>query len=344
MRPPDNRPPESLGPLPSGEHAPGIRPAWSVMIPAYRPREDFLRQALESVLAQAGDTATMQIAVIDDASPATDVAQMVQRIAGGRVAVHRNPANLGLAGCWNECVRRSRGQWVHLLHQDDLVLPGFYAALEQGFKGDNPAGAAFVRHAYFDENGHWQSISDLEAPAPGVLPGWLARLTDWNRMQCPAVAVRRDAYEELGLFRTDLPHALDWEMWIRIASRYPVYYDPRILACYRSHPLATTIRQERAGQTIADTFRAITVWSRHFADDPQGPSLVRQARRHAAEKGLKLARRFARERDFSAAGLNLRVVLAHGRQIPVLYRALKVLLRLAWEKARDVAKSPAAAP
>ena len=32
------------------------------------------------------------------------------------------------------------------------------------------------------------------------------------------IVVRRRAYERLGGFRTDLPHAADWEMWTRLAA------------------------------------------------------------------------------------------------------------------------------
>ena len=46
---------------------------------------------------------------------------------GDRVAVHQKSLRTnGLAGIWNRCIERARGEWVHILHQDDIVLPGFY--------------------------------------------------------------------------------------------------------------------------------------------------------------------------------------------------------------------------
>lgn len=104
-------------------------PFWSVMIPTYNPRFDYLEQALRSVLDQDPGPEAMQIEVVDDASPDVDVEEMVRAIGGGRVSYFRSPANLGLAGCWNLCIVRSKGQWIHLLHQDDYVLPGFYERL-----------------------------------------------------------------------------------------------------------------------------------------------------------------------------------------------------------------------
>ena len=71
-----------------------------------------------------------------------------------------------------------------------------------------------------------------------------------ERVQCAAVEVRRSSYEQLGGFNPDLKHALDWEMWIRIASKFPFFYEPKILACWRSHSGATTSRQIR---TVVET-------------------------------------------------------------------------------------------
>ena len=58
---------------------------WSVMIPTYNPKAEYLSQALVSVLQQAPGPEQMQIEVVDDCSPGTDVAALVKSIAGERV-------------------------------------------------------------------------------------------------------------------------------------------------------------------------------------------------------------------------------------------------------------------
>ena len=72
--------------------------------------------------------------MVDDCSPEGDVAALVKSVAGDRVTFVRNERNLGMAGCWNKCVQIARGRWVHLLHQDDYLNPGFYERLEQAEK------------------------------------------------------------------------------------------------------------------------------------------------------------------------------------------------------------------
>jgi glycosyltransferase involved in cell wall biosynthesis len=236
--------------LPSAEKP--SRPFWSVMIPTYQPSEHYLRAAIDSVLAQDPGANQMQIEVVDDCSPATDVAALVQRIGRGRVAFSQNPKNLGLAGGWNSCVTKARGDWVHILHQDDVLLPGFYVEL-RSLIGDFPtAGAAFSRLFFLDEHSAWTHLSPIESHERELLPDWQYRLTAGPRIQCASIVVRRSVYEELGGFREDIPYCLDWEMWGRIAAAYPVAHSPAILAGYRTHGDSQTSRLSRDVTCVTD--------------------------------------------------------------------------------------------
>ena len=253
--------PPAIAPLPASDRA---RPLLSVMIPAYAPGE-FLVETLRSVLAQDLGAQSMQIAVVDDASPSTDIEALVAAVApAGRVEIHRNATNLGLAGNWNRSIVLARGELVHLLHQDDVIFPGFYGRLLAGFASGAGTGMAFCRHAFVDEAGTWTRRSHLERWQPGILGGWLRKIGSRQRIQCPAAIVRRSVYERLGGFRNDLVFALDWEMWVRIAASYAVWYEPGILACYRRHPGSETTRLAAAHKVGMDTLQAIEIFSSHF--------------------------------------------------------------------------------
>lgn len=226
------------------------------MIPTYRPSREYLRDTLASLLQQDIPADGMQIEVVDDASPGIDVATLVREFVGDRVLVRRHPSNLGLAGNWNACVQHARGSWVHILHQDDLVFPGFYAELRATLAAFPAARAAFTRHCIVDARGAWLHLSPVESYDRAVLPDWAFRLSYSPRVQCAAIVVQRSVYEELGGFRTDLPYCLDWEMWGRIAARFPVAHSPRILAGYRNHDDSETSRLERSATVILDQLKA----------------------------------------------------------------------------------------
>jgi glycosyltransferase involved in cell wall biosynthesis len=100
------------------------RPLWSVMIPVYNCL-GYLQKTLSSVLAQDPGPEIMQIAVIDDCSSDGDVWALVQQLGKGRVEYFRQEQNRGSLRNFETCLNRSRGHWVHLLHGDDWVAPGF---------------------------------------------------------------------------------------------------------------------------------------------------------------------------------------------------------------------------
>ena len=130
--------------------ADAARPFWSVMIPTYEPDPAFLRRTIASVLEQDPGPTAMEIAVVDDASTRLDPRDCIPAEARDRVAFVRQEARVGIARNWNFGVRLARGHWVHLLHQDDSVRPGFYAKLGEGIAAFPQAGAAFCRDLVID--------------------------------------------------------------------------------------------------------------------------------------------------------------------------------------------------
>jgi glycosyltransferase involved in cell wall biosynthesis len=259
------------------------------MIPTYNARSDYLEETLRGILAQAPDPQQMQIEVLDDCSPDGGPMEAVQKIAGDRVKVHREPKNLGLAKIWNRCIERAQGEWVHILHQDDVVMPGFYEALRKGIESDPGVGAAFVRHVTIDPDGHWRVISDVERETAGRLENWHERITVHQQIQCAAIVVHRSVYEKLGGFLPQLCFTLDWEMWQRIAAHYPFWFEPSILAGYRQHPASATSRLRLAAADIRDVRDMIEITASYHSGE-QGRKLVRQAREVSAINAIANSR------------------------------------------------------
>jgi glycosyltransferase involved in cell wall biosynthesis len=265
------------------------RPFWSVMMPTYNC-SDLFEQALRSVLGQDPGSDRMQIVVVDDCSTNGRSEEIVERLAPGRVEFYRQPKNVGLALNWNTCVTRSRGLWVHLLHQDDMVLPGYYETVERAVRDRPEVGAAFCRHAYLNGAGQRTSVSDPERETAGVLEGWLDLIAVGQRLECPSIVVRRATYEQLGGFDTGLCFALDWEMWVRIAAHCPVWYEPEILACYRRHDANETSRLQRSGSDLPDVVAALGRLSGHVPPDRRR-ALYREAERQMRWRWLREAQR-----------------------------------------------------
>ncbi len=282
------------------------RPFWSVMITAYN-RVNYLEQALKSVLEQAPDAQEMQIEVINDGAGeaiASEIAALVDRVGGGRVNFYRHPENIGHPHIFNLCIQRARGQWVHLLHDDDWVAPGFYTALQSGIEREPSVGSAFCRFQVVDEVGenHW--LSNLERRTLGILPHWLERISTHCCLQFPAVVIKREVYETLGGFSSEVGSAFDWEMWQRAALRYRVWYEPRTLAYFRKHEGAESHRLARSGQQIADARLAIAI-AETYLPRTTTVSLTDKARENSALWTLQLAKRQLARGENQAAIANV---------------------------------------
>lgn len=262
------------------------------MIPAFNCA-DTLRATLASVLAQDPGAGTMQIEVVDDYSTADDP-EAVVRAFEGRVGFFRQPLNLGVPGNLTACIARAQGELVHLLHGDDLVRPGFYEALDRGFAQSRDIGAAVCNHVYL-ANGD-EAVAEPLAPAAGLLEDAACLLAQEQRIMTPAIAVRRSVYEALGGFDTRLICAEDWEMWVRVASCYPVWYDSQPLAVYRMHDNSNTGRHVRSGEDMKFTRMAIGIFSRHLPHDRAG-IIATRARKTYAQTALAMAERLRRQGD-----------------------------------------------
>lgn len=311
--------------LPSSQ-GDAYRPYWSVMIPTYNPHPEHFEQALHSVLMQDPGPERMQIEVVDDCSPDVDVAALVKRIAGDRVAFFRNVKNLGLAGCWNSCLDRASGVWVHILHQDDYVLPGCYERLRAAAISHPEVSFIVARCLIVDEHGVktgvTSEISGLESGGQDV-----SNYLYENPFQCPGVVVRRALYEAHGGFRTDLTYTLDWEMWIRAIALSGGVSLPEVLASRRSTSESESTRLALDAETLYDRERLATLFAERFPTFDK-----KKAYQYIWGGAISEVMRFAKLGNDSAALANLQY---YRRNASITFR----LRHLIWRNLRKVARS-----
>jgi len=292
--------PPPVAPLPKGI----LRPRFSVMLPTFEP-DTALERALSSVLAQAPAADQMQIAVVDDGSRTADVHRLVRAVdPAGRVEILLHRQRLGLGRNWNRAIGLARGELIHLLHQDDYVLPGFYARIERGFRSAPGVGMAFCRSRIVDGRERIIKTASRQQWTAGILANWLPRIAERQRVQTPAAVVPRATYERLGGFRSDLCQALDWEMWVRIAARTQVWYDPAVLAVYRRHGRSESTRLLSSGAVWPDLIHTIAINSGTLPEDIRGRVRQSSARWYAGS-AIRTAEKQIACGEFDAAGTTL---------------------------------------
>jgi|GEM_PF-440565 Predicted O-linked N-acetylglucosamine transferase, SPINDLY family len=268
------------------------RPFWSVMIPTYNLKEKYLEQTLRSVIEQAPFPDEMQIEVVNDhpsQSVQAEIAAIIKKVAGDRIKFYRHSeTNVGQTAIFNICIQQARGQWVHILHDDDFVKPGFYSSLRESIEKQLTIGAAFCRCLHVNEENAPLWLSPLERETPGILTDWIKKLAVYSWIAAASMVVKRSVYEELGGFCPQAGAAADWEMWKRIAVYYPMWYEPQAFACTRMNSSSWTSRLFQAGENIAEARKAIEI-SQSYLPKESAEELSNQAREHYAIEALKMA-------------------------------------------------------
>lgn len=90
----------------------------TIAIPTYK-RFDLLKNAIQSALAQCCSQ-KIEILVFDnDQSP--EIVEAVSDLPEDRVCVFQNEKNLGMWGNMNQAIGISQGEWILVLHDDDLL-------------------------------------------------------------------------------------------------------------------------------------------------------------------------------------------------------------------------------
>ncbi len=203
----------------------------SVVIPTYNYAH-YLTGAVESALAQTYPD--REVIVVDDGST-DDTRDRLAPFRGRIRYVHQE--NRGLSAARNAGIRVARGALIAFLDSDDLWHPE-KLAVQARYLDEHPE-VALVASEHLDM--HTSEIGRVDWPrvdgsrAIGAHAVSFDELVIGSRFGACGVVARRRCFDEVGPFDETLRSAEDVDMWIRIASRFPVAKLEFPLWAYRHH-------------------------------------------------------------------------------------------------------------
>ena len=200
----------------------------SVVTPVHN-RARHLPPAVDSVLAQ-GFPGVEHI-VVDDGS--TDGTTAAAARYGDRIRYVRQE-NAGPSAARNRALSLARGEYVAFLDSDDVWLPGRLAREIPLLDAAPRAGILYAAIDYIDADGNPSTVrrSRRGTPSGWILPVLVRR----NVMETSTVIVRRALVEEAGGFDPRHRWCEDLDLWLRIALRHEVVFDPVLSVHMRRHP------------------------------------------------------------------------------------------------------------
>lgn len=196
----------------------------SVIIPTHN-RPQLLPRAVESALAAGTD---VEVIVVDDAS--TDETASICRALEG-IRYVRLEHNQGVAGARNIGVLASSSEFIALLDDDDLRLPGSLDRQLAALADDKEAG--FVCGAMLMADQQGRLTGEISTPKhPGADAFWELLELDFPVMPI-SVIIRKECFTRVGLFDSSLPGIDDWDIFVRIAEAYPIAVMNEPVSVYR---------------------------------------------------------------------------------------------------------------
>ena len=239
-----------------GDEALFQEPLISYIIPVYK-RADLLQKTLESIVNQKDVNFCWNIVLVDnEAGLVNEVERLIRRLDCPRILYYRNHENIGVDGNYNRCIEVAKGQWLAMVHADDLILNDHLLKTEQYIKWileqNNNQKLAYICQRYIDFSDETKVILDRDTeidgfsrtkyllnceytngkPARqpqsiGVLTGYYAAIPSFGTI------MNRDILIKEGGFNEAFGICEDVIIPFKLAKNYHVYLAPIIMGFHR---------------------------------------------------------------------------------------------------------------
>jgi glycosyltransferase involved in cell wall biosynthesis len=307
---------EPISPLPDDSKTVN----WSVIILAYNCSE-YLPDTFDSILNQDPGKDKMEILVVDDFSQPDSIPELIEKFGRGRIQYIRQKMNVGKSKNYATGLLHSRGKFIHILHGDDRIHPGFYEGLYELFQRFPDAGAAFCQSNYINSKNLILGVTGKELDRDGILEGWDRKITISQRIQPPSIVVKREVYEQVGGYDNRLKYFEDWEMYNRISRYYKVAFTPEILADYRVHEKSSSQKSSYRGERLKTQKEVIRIIDSYL--DPKTIASIRpQRNQEQAQYIIRMIPTAMKNRDLVGYLRMVKGILGFSWHPKILYHLL----------------------
>ena len=241
-------------------------PKISILVPAYKTPEEYLRQMIASVQEQS--YANWELCIADATESEDSVKEIVESFTkeDDRIVYRHLEKNEGIAGNTNQALKMATGAYIALLDHDDLLAPdALYEAARAscfpekvkqsgvhwdtymgkltecgGFRAKEQGVPDFI---YTDEDKVTEDVS--EHYAPHFKPDFSIDLLRSNNYITHLCVIKKELAEAAGGFREAFEGAQDYDFIFRCVEQAErIVHIPKVLYHWRMHEGSTAGNQD----------------------------------------------------------------------------------------------------
>lgn len=232
---------------------------FSIVIPA-RNGERFLYAAIVSALSQKREAD--EIVVVDDASDDQTAAIAHMPEFAGKVSYRLNAEPTGFADAWNRAASLANGDFVTILHQDDILHEDYLLHIERALTSHPDVRHVYAACNYIDESG----LVTGEPPLPHSLEPQLYSGKKYASLylngvclnrhihRCPGVTTSREILMNTCSYRKEAGQIADDDFFLRVGACTDVIGISAPLACFRHHGGSVTGNIDNLTRTLAENY------------------------------------------------------------------------------------------
>lgn len=190
-------------------------PKVTIAIPTYK-RAALLKEAVDSALNQIGFDEYDVIVVDNDPDRDDETEKLMLNYNNPKLSYYKNMKNIGMIGNWNRLYTLARGEWVVMLHDDDLLYNDYLSILFNKYIDVHCKIDAFFPKAISNEKKHVQRKR---------ISSWYLTVNDFlrdNIVEAPlGFCIKKKSVIDLGGFSTVYHPSSDYEFYVRmLANNY----------------------------------------------------------------------------------------------------------------------------
>lgn len=209
-------------------------PKVSVIVPAYN-HEKYVKEAIDSLLAQTYKD--FEILIFDDGSKDHTV-DILKIYTDPRITLTVFEENQGAVFATNYLIKQAKGTYIALLNTDDAYYPD---KLEKqvAYLDSHPEFAAVFGFAQAMDDDGKDIVPNFEYFEPKEMNKdrleWLNTFFfKGNFFNHPTIMIRREVYDEIGLYDNRLCQMPDFIEWVKLLFKYEVHIMPEKFIKYRA--------------------------------------------------------------------------------------------------------------